>query len=177
MESDLYEMNFDPVAGPWEFSARLDEDYFNVMDEQKNAAENNAYNNDIRAEHDKLLKADLLIFHFPMWWWSSPAILKGWFDRVLTNGFAYGGKALLKDKKALLVITAETSGEKFTDNYRSGKDILVNIEEGTLKYVGLEIIPAFVAHSIYKISPAERELYLPQYKEYLAQVITSRWPR
>lgn len=44
---------------------------------------------DVREEQRKLGRADALVFIFPLWWSDCPAKLKGWFDRVLTHGFAY----------------------------------------------------------------------------------------
>ncbi len=44
---------------------------------------------DVRAEQDKINKADALAFIYPVWWSDCPAKLKGWFDRVLTLGYAY----------------------------------------------------------------------------------------
>ncbi len=41
---------------------------------------------ELKAEMDKLEKADLLIFQFPLWWFGLPAILKGWVDRVFAQG-------------------------------------------------------------------------------------------
>jgi NAD(P)H dehydrogenase (quinone) len=49
-----------------------------------------ALTHDVRAEQDKLLWADVLILQFPLWWYTMPAILKGWVDRVYAYGFAYG---------------------------------------------------------------------------------------
>ena len=42
------------------------------------------------AEQDKLRWADALILQFPLWWFTMPAILKGWVERVYAYGFAYG---------------------------------------------------------------------------------------
>jgi NAD(P)H dehydrogenase (quinone) len=44
---------------------------------------------DVRAEQEKIDRADALAFVFPLWWSDCPAKLKGWFDRVLTYGYAY----------------------------------------------------------------------------------------
>lgn len=44
----------------------------------------------MKVEINKLLWADVLILQFPLWWFSMPAILKGWVDRV----FAYGRAGL-----------------------------------------------------------------------------------
>src|SRR6267154_1383812 len=45
---------------------------------------------DILAEQEKLLRADAVIFQYPVWWFSMPAMLKGWFERVYSFGFGYG---------------------------------------------------------------------------------------
>lgn len=44
---------------------------------------------DVKLEQEKIDKADLLAFIYPVWWSDCPAKLKGWFDRVLTYGYAY----------------------------------------------------------------------------------------
>ncbi len=56
----------------------------------KMAFEADALTEDVKAEIEKLLWADALILQFPLWWFSMPAILKGWIDRVYSCGFAYG---------------------------------------------------------------------------------------
>lgn len=42
---------------------------------------------DVKAEHDKLAWANTVLVQFPLWWYPIPAILTGWFDRVLTKDF------------------------------------------------------------------------------------------
>jgi len=44
---------------------------------------------DIVAEHARLDRADALVLVYPIYWWSFPALLKGWIDRVFTQGWAY----------------------------------------------------------------------------------------
>jgi NAD(P)H dehydrogenase (quinone) len=44
---------------------------------------------DVRLEQAKIDRSDGLAFVYPMWWSDCPAKLKGWFDRVLTFGYAY----------------------------------------------------------------------------------------
>jgi NAD(P)H dehydrogenase (quinone) len=44
---------------------------------------------DVRKEHQKIERADALVFIYPVWWSDCPAKLKGWFDRVLAYGYAY----------------------------------------------------------------------------------------
>ena len=48
---------------------------------------------DVKIEHEKIEKADCLIFLYPVWWSDCPSKLKGWFDRVYSVGYAYGYSA------------------------------------------------------------------------------------
>lgn len=44
---------------------------------------------DVKREQDNIAAADAVVFVYPVWWSDCPAKLKGWFDRVLTHGYAY----------------------------------------------------------------------------------------
>ena len=79
------------------------------------------YNIDIPAEQAALIDADLVIFQFPLYWSTYPALLKKWFDDVFTYNFAFGPQGdKLKDKKVILSITAgatEESSERGSNAY------------------------------------------------------------
>ncbi|WP_343706566.1 NAD(P)H-dependent oxidoreductase [Flavobacterium sp.] len=61
---------------------------------------------DVEKEQQALLKHDLIVFQYPLYWYNMPAILKQWFDVVFTYQFAYGSKGdKLKDKKLLASVT------------------------------------------------------------------------
>jgi NAD(P)H dehydrogenase (quinone) len=84
---------FDPVLR-FGYSLRMDADDF-IQQSQKD-----------------ILWADHLVFFYPVWWGSMPALLQGWIERVLTPGFAYNMKGLktqkhLKGKTAELFITCD----------------------------------------------------------------------
>ncbi len=66
--------------------------------------------NDVLEQQEKISKADAIALFFPVWYWSYPAILKGWIDRVFSFGFAfkYGEKGIegqFADKKLILIST------------------------------------------------------------------------
>ena len=62
---------------------------------------------DVDREQQRLLEHDVVLFQFPMFWYSTPSILKEWQDLVLEHGFAYGtGGDKLAGKRMLLAITA-----------------------------------------------------------------------
>lgn len=64
---------------------------------------------EIVALQARLAAADALVLVFPTWWFSMPAMLKGWFDRVWSPGFAFSSgtpiQPLLTGLKSCLVIT------------------------------------------------------------------------
>jgi NAD(P)H dehydrogenase (quinone) len=67
---------------------------------------------DVAEEQEKIQRSDAIVFIYPVWWSDCPSILKGWFDRVWTNGYAYfydekvGRKSFIKPRKALVICTA-----------------------------------------------------------------------
>ena len=68
-------------------------------------------NFDVKKEQDLLLEHNTIIYQFPLWWYSFPALLKDYFDKVMAWGFAYGENGdKLKNKKIMFSIT--TGGPK-----------------------------------------------------------------
>ena len=45
---------------------------------------------DIKAEQEKLLRADAVVFQFPIYWFKCPHLLAKWFEEVFVHGFAFG---------------------------------------------------------------------------------------
>lgn len=145
--SDLYAMNWNPVASAADFAERADPDYLVYALEQRESVKRQSLAADIQAELDKLLWADLLILNFPIYWFSVPAILKGWFDRVLVSGVCYGGKRFydqggLAGKKALVSLTLGGRQHMFGEGAIHGplEDMLRPILRGTLAYVGMQVL-------------------------------------
>jgi putative NADPH-quinone reductase len=62
---------------------------------------------DIDKEQYRLLDHEVILFQFPMFWYSTPSLIKEWIDLVLEHGFAYGhGGDRLQDKRMMLAISA-----------------------------------------------------------------------
>jgi len=172
--SDLYAMHWNPVASAEDFSARDNPDYLVYALEQRLGVKTQSLAPDIQEELDKLLWADLLILNFPIYWFSVPAILKGWIDRVLVSGVCYGGKRFydqggLAGKKALVSVTLGGREHMFGDGAIHGplEDMLRPLLRGTLAYVGLDVLPPFVAWHVPYISAEAREQFLVGYHERL----------
>jgi NAD(P)H dehydrogenase (quinone) len=92
--SDLYEKGFNPVMSLPEYQRESSCDATLPIPA------------DVAAEQAKLDAADVWAFVYPVWWTDCPAILKGWFDRVWTVGWAYHPQTLKRAKKALVLCAA-----------------------------------------------------------------------
>ena len=168
--SDLYAQGFDPVLS--------ERDLGDLANRPGNVAElaGEAYATgqlpaDVREEQARLAAAELLVVQFPLWWYGPPAILKGWFDRVLTSGFAYGdldpelgvprryGDGGLVGRKALVVVTAGEDERSIGPRGISGDldSLLFPITHGVLWYVGIEALDLHVVHDADSLSPEEVE--------------------
>lgn len=175
--SDLYAQHFNPVASAADFGSRQNPDYLVYALEQRGNYENKTIAADIQAEVEKLLAADLVIFSFPLYWFSLPAILKGWIDRVFLSGVSYGGKNFydqgrLKGKKAMLAFTLGGREHMFGEDAIHGQieDMLRPILRGSLYYVGMDVLPPFIGYHVPYITQEAREQVLVDYKDYLANL-------
>lgn len=173
--SDLYAMKFDAVAGIGDFIDPLEGDYFNLQEQQDHAAATATFVPQIADEIEKLKKADLVIFQFPLWWQSVPAILKGWFDRVLARGFAYGrGQAFdtggLRGRRAMCSVTTGSPESILQPDGFYGRtldELLRPVLHGTLAFSGFDVLPTFCAYSAARVPPEEQETYLAAYRAHL----------
>ena len=90
--TDLYAIGFDPCEGPQHFADRANPARFDGQVEQRHASETGSLPKDVTDELALMDRADLLVLQYPMWWHLPPAMLKGWFDRVLAYGAVYTSK-------------------------------------------------------------------------------------
>jgi NAD(P)H dehydrogenase (quinone) len=94
------------------------------------------------AEQARIERADAIAFFYPVYWWTFPALLRGWIDRVLSFGWAYRfsdspDKGLLADRPVHLFAMCGASRATFEDfGYRPAMERL--IDEGTFRYCGLK---------------------------------------
>jgi len=126
---DLYADRFDPV----------------MTDTDLAAAFGGPAAADVAVEQEMIAACDLLIIHYPVFWFDRPAILKGWFDRVFTAGFAFalgpeGTTGLLTAKQALAIQTAGVARDGY-DAFGDKKTAMAPypygaIKTGTLEFCG-----------------------------------------
>ena len=181
--SDLYAMGFNPIASEKDFGGeRANPEFLSYAIEQTKAFETHTQSADIVAEQEKLARADLVIFQFPVWWFGMPAMMKGWADRVFSRGFAYmpGRKydtGMFKGKLALVAATTGTSVDTYAPDGIDGDilSVLWPVHNGLLRYSGFDVLPPFVAYMPGRVGLPGREAYLEAYKKRLLEI--DRTPR
>lgn len=132
---------------------------------------------DIKQEQELLSSHDIIIFHHPFFWYSTPAILKEWQDLVLEHGWAYGSKGNeLKGKILLNVITTggqETAYHPDGYNHFTVRQLLAPIEQ-TAYLCKMTFLPPFLVHGTHSITSAEIDQYIKEYRELLLALVENR---
>lgn len=176
--SDLYAMRFDAVAGKGDIvGERMSQEPFNLGREQTAAVEAGTLAADIKAEQEKLKRADLLVLQFPIWWFGMPGIMKGWADRVFARGFAYlpGRKydtGMMRGKLAMVAATTGTSADTYAPDGIDGDilSVLWPVHNGLLRYTGFDVLEPFVAYMPGRIDAAGRAAQLDNYRTRLLSI-------
>lgn len=168
LESDLYAMDWDPVVRPADGGHQPATDRrFRVSEDTRAAHLGGRQEADVTHEQQKLLAADALVVQFPLWWYGMPAILKGWFDRVLVSGFAFGTdpasgtrmrfeQGPFTGKRALAAVTLGDRPHAIGPRGKSGEftELLFGLLHGTLAYTGMSVLPPWALPSADRIEDA-----------------------
>ncbi len=185
--SDLYAMQWKAQADGDDFLIRDNAKRLSYASESKRAFAEGTQSPEIAAEQEKLLWADAVILQFPLWWFSMPAILKGWIERVYAFGFAYGvgiqdgprwgdryGEGTLKGRRAMLALTAGGREPHYGARGVNGtlEDLLFPIQHGILFYPGMDVLPPFVIYQSDRLTSEQYEQAKRQYQKRLAGLFT-----
>lgn len=175
--SDLYAMNWNPVASAADFGQRGNDQYMNYALEQRANLDAGTLAADIQAELDKLMAADLVLLSFPLYWFSVPAIMKGWIDRVFVSGRVYGGRRVynkggLVGKRAVLALTCGGRDYMLSEGGIHGDitGILKPVLQGSLGYAGMTVLPPFVGYHVPYLSDEQRQAIMQNYRDYLTSL-------
>ena len=119
---------------------------------------------DVLAEQRRVDRADALVFVFPIYWWSLPARLKGWLDRVLTSGWAYDdrGDAIegrLQDRPVYLFAIGATDQEAF-ERHGYLQAFETQIVRGIFGYCGLKNVSLHLLLESDAMDPGPRKRHL-----------------
>ena len=184
--SDLYAMQWKAALDAEDSPGQNSGARFDPSLASKDAYANGRQSADIAGEQDKLRWADAVILQFPLWWFSMPAILKGWVERVYAYGFAYGvgehsdrrwgnryGEGAMAGKRAMLMVTTGGWESHYSARGINGPldDLLFPIQHGVLYYPGFEVLPPFVIHRTSRVD----EVRFADIKEKLGLRLDTLW--
>jgi NAD(P)H dehydrogenase (quinone) len=155
---DLYAMGFDPKLTVKDFQAMA----------------GGGYAPDVAVEQKLISEAEVIAFVHPIWWFSMPAVLKGYVERVLVRGFAYdyipgGIKGLLAGKKVVVVNT--TGGVK--ENYEGGmkQAMASTIDNGIIAFCGMTVSAHIFLHGVMQKPREELSQEIAAAKEAITHVL------
>lgn len=186
--SDLYAQGWTSAVDRADFPSLPADARLAPAAASKQAFEAGTLTPDVKGEIEKLLWADVLILQFPLWWFSMPAILKGWVDRVFAYGFVYGvgehsdkrwgdryGEGKLAGKRAMLIVTAGGWQEHYSARGINGPidDLLFPIHHGILYYPGYAVLPPFVVYKADKLDEAGFEATTERLRERMRTLATA----
>jgi NAD(P)H dehydrogenase (quinone) len=185
--SDLYATRWKAVADGEDFELSVPPERLQYARASKEDYRTGSQREDIAREQEKLLWADGVIFQFPLWWYSMPAILKGWIDRTYAFGFAYGlgehhgekwgiryGEGTLRGRRAMLSVTIGGRAPQYGARGINGslEDILFPINHGVLFYPGMQVLPPFAVYEATRMPddkwPAVAEAYRERLRHFFS---------
>ncbi|PGM50890.1 NAD(P)H-dependent oxidoreductase [Bacillus sp. AFS053548] len=126
----------------------------------------------VEKEQQLLLEHDRIVFQFPFYWYSTPALLKQWQDSVLSYGFAYGSEGnKLQGKELLLVISSGGPSEAYQaggyNHYTMSE--LTRPLQATANLCGMYFLPSFLLQGLMNVSDEK----LQESAEELALYVTN----
>ena len=187
--SDLYQSGWNAIAGRADFLQPVQPDRLQYGLESGCAYGGGSQSADIVAEQQKLLWADAVLVSFPMWWFSMPAILKGWVERVFALGLAYGvgehsderwgdryGEGVLSGRRAMLVVTMGGKEAHYSPRGVNGAidDVLWPIQHGVLFYPGMNVLPPFLIYHSHRLTEADWPKVAAAFQRRLKGLFTDR---
>lgn len=125
---------------------------------------------EVDAEQKLLLDHDVIVFQFPLFWYSTPSIIKEWQDLVLEHGFAYGKDGdKLSGKVMLLALTAAGPETAYSESgYQNFplRSFLTPLEQ-TARLCKMRFAPPFVLHGSLQADAGEIEAHVDGYTHLL----------
>ena len=143
---------------------------------------------DAKAEVEKFLWADSVIYQMPGWWMGAPWTVKKYIDDVFTEGHGslytndgrsrsdaskkYGSGGLIHDKNYMLSLTWNAPMDAFNDAeqffHGVGVDGVYLPFHKANQFLGMQTLPTFIVNDV--IKAPEVEAYMAQYRKHLTQV-------
>ncbi len=129
---------------------------------------------DVPSEQDALRRSDVIVWQHPMYWYSVPGLLKHWFDKVLTRGFAYGEHGTtLHGKRCLWVVTTGGEPSAFQAEGMHGHefDAFVPHVSQVARFCGMAWESPLVLHGAHRVPEAHLAEQAAVYRQRIVELL------
>jgi glutathione-regulated potassium-efflux system ancillary protein KefF len=129
---------------------------------------------DVAGEQQALLRAEVVVWQSPFYWYGVPALLHHWFEKVLAHGWAYGeGGKMLVGKRVLWVTTTGAPSDAYGPRGVHGFPFqaFVPAMEQTARFCGMSWEPPLVVHGAHRIADTELAACASTYRERLVALM------
>ena len=132
---------------------------------------------DVEYEQALLLSHDIFIIQHPLFWYSTPAIIKEYLDLVMEHDWAYGSKGdALQGKQVMHAVTTggrETAYHSEGLNGRTVREFLIPFEH-TAILCGMIFLPPFVVHGTHQMSESTINQHAEEYQRIIIDLREGR---
>ncbi|MBL8603479.1 MAG: NAD(P)H-dependent oxidoreductase [Myxococcales bacterium] len=133
------------------------------------------FNIDVEAEQRALSACDAVVWQHPIFWYAPPAMMKLWFEKVLTRGWAYGGGRALAGKACLWMTTAgaHESGYHPDGVHGFAFERFVPGVEQTARFCAMRWLDPMVLFHAHQVSDAHLDTVAAEYRARVMALVRS----
>lgn len=128
---------------------------------------------DVEAEQAALLRVSAVVWQHPLYWYTAPALMKLWFEKVLAYGWAYGeGGTNLQGKQCFWVVTTGADGTAYSPSgmHQFPFSAFVPVMQQTAQFCGMRWLEPLVVHWAHRISTEELDAHAEAYRARLVRL-------
>lgn len=129
---------------------------------------------DVEEEQRVIREHDDLVFQHPLYWYSSPPILKQWIDKVLVRGFAFGRRdPVTRGKRWLSAVSAGGPESSYGEGGFNAYPVLefLRVFERTAAFCKMPYEPPMILHDTYQLKTEEIEAHAAAYRNRIRSLI------
>jgi NAD(P)H dehydrogenase (quinone) len=177
--NDLVKIGFNPTTGPHDFTSLKNPDSFDLQTEQVHTVNTGGkFAPDLQEQLELVDWCDLIIHQFPIYWWSLPAVHKGWLDRCLVYHYAYPPHvSKWTGKQWMMSVTVGPDTEKATHPFPGSpmqgipyQHFLQSVALATPAMCGMEAVPMWMCGHAAK-GVEEKDEMATEYIEHIKKFV------
>ncbi|WP_308636946.1 NAD(P)H-dependent oxidoreductase [Paenibacillus silvisoli] len=156
--------------------SRINKSWMEAVQSQSNVTVHQLYESypdfkiDVAKEQALLTSHDRIILQFPFYWYSTPSLLKEWFDAVLSYGWAYGeGGDKMRDKQLGVAVSTFGPAESYqhTGYNRFTMEELLKPIQATNNLIGTTFMTPFILNGVMHVSDEQLAQNTAAYVKYV----------